>query len=67
MKYYTDNNTEITEPIEKGKTFLVHGTNWEKEKEAREIAKRLNSYHFEVFTKEIGNDKLIPIGYGIPK
>lgn len=67
MKYYIDNNAEVTERIEKKTTIIVFGSDWEAEKEAKEVARRLNSCHFEVFTKKIGSDKLIHIGYGIPK
>lgn len=65
MKYFTDNNVEVTERIKKGKTIMISGTDRISELQAEATAKEMNSYTYEVFEDIKG--KRIHVGYCIPK
>ena len=66
MKYYTDNNIEVTKRIESKKTFLFTGTSTEEKQKAEEKAKSIGSYVYEVFSDN-KNKKRVFVGFGVPK
>jgi hypothetical protein len=61
MRYYTENDVEITHKIKTGETKLVKTVF-----EALKVARDSNSYHYDVYSQEEGQRKQ-HAGFGIPK
>jgi hypothetical protein len=71
MELFTANKTKITERVESGQTIFVRFTEHPHKfnsniVNARDIANRLRSYIYDVFTYNKGGE-FFQVGYGIPK
>lgn len=60
MKYFTENNIEVTRRIEEGLTKFFTCL-----KEASKHAKQTKSYVYEIF--EFSKNKRVLAGYGVPR
>ncbi|CAA0253501.1 hypothetical protein R5N98_02845 [Tenacibaculum maritimum] len=66
MRYYTDNNIEVTKRIKSEKTFLFRGTSKKDKENAEKKAKSIRSYVYEVFSYNENNERIL-IGYAVPR
>ena len=65
MKYYTDQNVNITKRIEEGKTLFFNGIDKQTKGTAKAEARRIKSYVYEVFVDN--RNKRVQVGYAVPK
>lgn len=61
MKYFTENNIEVTRRIEDGLTKFFQCV-----KEAQQHARQTKSYVYEIFEFKKNNNKVFA-GYGVPR